>query len=537
MAAEVGDPAAPSGPRPPPGLSPELHRILAYASAMGPEFSFPLLAASTGIEEESLAEQLERLVQDDLLRERPGGDRFRFAAEEARATIYRSLSESRLRILHRRIAEALERIDPPSGLDGLAELGRHYFLGRVAAKSYEYNRRAAEEARLADEPERAVDLYERALLDLAALPGDHRADRAGIAEHLGDLSYATSHYAAADRWYEEALRNVDRDDPRVRGRLELARAEVARENLDLPAAGRGTEEALRLFRASGDHLGAAEGYRLLGRLAFQRGEFRDALEESLKAFEELHPDGDPKLLGRLSIDIANAFALLGEEVRPVAIEWYERAIQKLRAASDWAELARALHNLGVALGETRPMDGLEHLERARAAAERAHDVRAAGRSLLSGVEIRLALGQVEEAERDNEEAGLLLARLSDALGAEQVEANRGRIAERRAHWDDAERAYVRASELARTARLRADEAVAEFCLARLRFKTRNLAGAREAFRRATELKVTELSPRLASAYEDLRATLELPHPGEPEPRVGAGTAPPNDPGPPGPGTP
>jgi tetratricopeptide (TPR) repeat protein len=491
------------------GLTPELHRILAYASAIGPEFSFSLLAASMGADEEPLAEQLERLVQDDLLRERPGGERFRFAAEEARAAIYRSLTESRLRILHRRIAEAMERIDPPASLDGLAELGRHYFLGRVAAKSYEYNRRAADQARLAEEPERAIDLYERALLNLAALPGDRRAERAEIAERLADLSYATSHYAVADRWYEEAMRNVGREEPRVRGRLELARAEVARENLDLPTAARGATEALRLFGSSGDPLGSAEAYRLLGRLAFQRGEYREALEESLKALEELLPGGDPKSLGRLSIDIANAFALLGEEVRPVAIEWYERAIQRLRSSSDWAELARALHNLGVTLGESRPMDGLEHLERARAAAERAHDVRAAGRSVLSGVEIRLALGQVEEAERDNQEAGLLLGRLNDALGAEQVEANRGRIAERRGHWDDAERAYVRASDLARAAHLRSDEGVAEFCLARLRFKTRNLPGAREAFRRATELKVTELSPRLASAYEELRATLEL----------------------------
>ncbi len=518
----------------PDALTPELHRILAYASAVGPEFSFPLLVDAMGVDEETLAEQIERLVQRDLLRERPGGDRFRFSAEEVRAGIYRSLTESRLRILHRRIAEAMERTSPPSSLDALSELGRHYFLGRVPAKSYEYNRRAAELARIADEPERAIDHLERALLDLGSLPGDRRAERAEIAERLGDLTYATSHYPAADRWYQEAVRNIDRDEPRVRGRLLLARAEIARENLDLPSAAERTEEALRLFGTTGDRLGSAEAYRLLGRLAFQKGEFREALEESFRALEELLPGGDPKLLGRLSIDIANAFALLGDEVRPIAIEWYERAIERLRAAPDWGELARALHNLGVTVGETRPADGLDYLERARAAAERAHDVRAAGRSLLSGVEMRLALGHVEEAERDNEEAGLLLERLADALGAEQVLSNRGQIAERRGQWDDAERSYVRAVEMARQGHLRAAEAVGEFHLARLRFKTRNVDGAREAFRRATALKVTELSPRLQSAYEELKSALESGVPFAPGPDAGAvGTGVPRAP----PGTP
>ncbi|MGA3023001.1 MAG: hypothetical protein ABSE66_09445, partial [Thermoplasmata archaeon] len=59
-----------AGVRPPGGgsnpslesLSPEQLRILAYASAIGSEFDFSLLLGAMGIDEEALAEEVERLV-------------------------------------------------------------------------------------------------------------------------------------------------------------------------------------------------------------------------------------------------------------------------------------------------------------------------------------------------------------------------------------------------------------------------------------------------------------------------------------------
>ncbi len=112
-----------TGDRPPgegsnPPLSPEQHRILAYASAIGSEFDFALLLGAMGLDEEVLAEEIERLVHLKILSERAGGERFAFAEEEFRARIYRSLTESRLRVLHRKIAEVLERMYPHPTLPG-----------------------------------------------------------------------------------------------------------------------------------------------------------------------------------------------------------------------------------------------------------------------------------------------------------------------------------------------------------------------------------------------------------------------------------
>ncbi len=491
-------------------LTAEQNRILAYASAIGPEFEFPLLVAAMGAPEEELAEEVERLVHLGLLRERPGGERFAFAEEDARARTYRSLTESRLRVLHRKIAEVLETMYPNPPPPVIEELGRHYFLGKVPEKSYQYNRRAAEMAQAAGEPEAAAHHLERALVDLGGLPGDRRREQAGVAEVLGDLYFSTGKFTAADRSYGEALERLGTDEPRIRASLLLARAEIARENLDEAGAERGALAAQELFEKVHDRLGVAQTYRVLGRLDFQRGAYREALDESMRALEELGPVRELRFLGRLSIDIGNSFALLGPEVRSVAVEWYERAIERLREVGDWVELARAYHNLGVALGETRPQDGLDFLERARDAAERAHDARSVGRALLSGVELRMALGEIEEAERDNEQAGRVLERLGDSLGLELVALNRGQIAERQGQWDDAAAAYGQAIEACRKFNLPADEAEAQFFLARLRFKTRDLDGAREAFRVAVRLGLPQARPALVGPFEELARQLDEP---------------------------
>jgi tetratricopeptide (TPR) repeat protein len=489
-------------------LTPEQHRILAYASSIGSEFDFPLLVAAMGLGEEPLAEELEHLVHLGVLKERAGGDRFVFAGEEFRAQVYRSLTESRLRVLHRKVAESMEKMYPNPTAGTVAELGRHFFLGKVPEKSRTYNLRAAEAARTNDDPEVAAQYLERVRVDLEAARASRPHELAEVDETLGDLYYSVGNFAAADRFFTEALGLAGSDEPRLRGRILLAKAEIAREGLDIESATRQSLEALKLFEATGDSLGRVQAYRLLGRVSFLRGAYREALDESMRALEAFGDRKDPRLLGQLSIDLGNAFALLGPEVRAEALHWYDRAIDRLTQARDWVELSRAYHNLGVAVGETRPQDGLEYLERAREAGDRAHDTRSVGRALLSGVEFRLAQGQLEEAARDNDQAGRLLERLSDDLGLEQVELNRGLIAEKQGQWEDAERAFNRAMEICRKFRLRADEAEVYFYLARLRFKTRDLDAARHDFRAAESLGLPELRPNLGAQFLELKQQLE-----------------------------
>jgi tetratricopeptide (TPR) repeat protein len=494
----------PTGPLPDlPPLSPAEMRALSYGSAIGHEFDFPLLAAAAGVPEERLAEMLERLTQVGLLRERPGGDRFVFVHDEQRARVYQMLTASRLRVLHRHIAEAMERLYPDPPPEVIPELGRHFFLGRVPEKSYQYNRRAADLAQQNGRPEEAAHHLERARLDVRALEGEHSTEEAEIAESLGHIYFSTGDVETADRLYSEGLERAGTASPRQRARLLLGRAEVARELLNGSVARARAREAIDLFEGLGDPVGIASAHRLLGRIAFHQGAYREALDEAILALDLLQRFNDPRTLGRLCIDIGNAFAMLGPTVQEEGVEWYRRAIARLSEAGDWTEVARAHLNLASLVGQVRPVEGLEELAVGREFAERAHEPRWVAWSLAMGVEFRLRLGEVEEAERDNQHAKRLLDRAQDVLGLQQVLANGGQIAEKRGQWEEAERAYLGALARAEEVGLTAEAAQANFCLARLRFKTRDLAGAREAYGKAHAARFAELNPPYAKSFEDL----------------------------------
>lgn len=502
------------GPLPPlPTLNAEELRTLAYASAMGREFDFALLVAAMGAKEEALAELLEGLVHSGVLRERPGGERFAFVAEELRARVYQSLTASRLRVLHRKIGEAMEHLYPNPPPEVVPELGRHFFLGKVPDRSHRYNRRAAELAIAHGQPEEAAHQLERARLDLRGVPGEHGVEQVEIAALLGDLYFATGDVRLADHLYEEALAHLPTSDHKGRARLLLARAEVARETLETDLAKRSAREAHELFSRSGDLTGVASVHRILGRIAFHQGAYREALDEGIRALDLLRQTGDQRTLGRLCVDIGNAFAMLGPEVEEESAEWYRRAIERLSEAEDWPEVARAYLNLASLTGQSRPIDGLEYLAKGREVAERAHEPRWVGWGLANGIEMRLQLGQVEEAERDNQQARRLLERANDPLGLQQVMANTGLIAERRAQWEDAELAYRSAVEQAERMGLTAEVAQANYYLARLLYKTRNLAGARSAFALAREADLPRLNPPVAKAFRELGRLLdEEPNP-------------------------
>jgi len=506
-----------------PALSPDEMRTLSYASAMGREFDFPLLVGAMNADEEKLAEQLERLAHAGVLRERPGGDRFVFVHDETRARVYQALTASRLRVLHRKIAEAMERIFPNPPPEVLPELGRHYFLGKVPEKSFQYNRLAAEIARQNDQPEEAAHHLERARIDLRALPGDRSKEEAELAEELGNLYYSTGDVRAADRLYQEGLEKTGPGSEPQRARLLLARAEVARETLDGEGARAVAQEAHALFQQSGDLAGVASVHRILGRIAFHKGAYREALDEAILALDILQQANDERILGRLCIDIGNAFSMLGPEVRDEGVEWYRRAIDRLGDVDDWTEVARAYLNLATLVGQTRPIDGLEHLAKGREFAERAHEPRWAGWGLAMGVEMRLQLGQVEEAERDNQQARRLLDRAGDSLGLQQVLTNAGLIGEKRGQWEDAELAYRAAIAKASDLNLAAEGAQANFYLARLLFKTRDLAGARAAYRNALDANLPVMNPPAAKSFHELGRQLDSAERTDPPPGSGDGS--------------
>lgn len=484
-------------------LDPEDFRTLAYASAVGQEVDFDLMAEAMGAEPEQLAERIERLVRSGVLKERLGGGRFAFVDDEYRARVYQSMTASRLRVIHAKLGATLERRNPSPSDAVIAELGRHFFLGRVPAKAWEYNWRAARRAEEEGRIEDAIHELDRARDDLAALPNPPSDQLAQIDERLGNLHRTRGRMDQADAAYVAALDRLSTQDRQARARLLLARADMARQSTRPQVAeGLGTE-ALEISTAIGDLRGQAAAHRIRGRMAFERGQFATALDEAMIALDFLQRVGDRVALGECCTDIALAFSVMGPEVEEDSIRWLRRSVEILESTEDRYATLRAYSNLAAAVGRTDPVQALELLERSRQIAEKIASPQSVVRALLAATEFHLALGEVDAAERDYQQAARLLERITDPRGRQYLLASRGMIAERRGRWEEAERAYRDAALLAEQVVLPAAHAESEYRLARLLYKTRDMDGAREAYRRAEALHLRRLRPVLAPALDEL----------------------------------
>lgn len=490
-------------------LSEEEKRVLAYASAIGKEFDFALLRTATGLAEEPLAELLEHLVHQGLLRERPGGERFSFVQEDVRMRLYREMTESRVRVLHRKIGEAYERLYPDPPAEILPELGRHYFLGRVHDKSYRYNRRSAGLAREALAPEIAAHHLERARADLKELPGDHREDEAGLLLELGELYSLMNEDLKADRLYVEALELVPPQKSVLRALILLARADVARNQAQ---GDRGRElcaDSLRLLEKEGHKRGLARVHRLLGRIATLEGNTAAAIEEGQRSLQLLDPKDDAREIARCYVDLGNAYSTstIADSIEK-AVEYYRNALAMVEGLGDWHEASRACNNLAVAVGPKNPAEGVKWLEKGRGYAERAHDRRMVGWTLFNSVEFRLTLGQLDEAERDNREARRVLERLQDPIALQQIAMNDGLLAIRRGRFGEAEAAFQRSLRLAEDMGYPPQTSEMHLRLALLYFAWGDPERSAVELRRAEALNVDAYAVALVEAHRELKEKLD-----------------------------
>jgi DNA-binding winged helix-turn-helix (wHTH) protein/tetratricopeptide (TPR) repeat protein len=173
--------------------------LLSTASALGREFSLPLLAALAACSEAELLETLSPALRLGVLRQAPAGAaRVVFSHGLVRNAVYAELSPSARIELHRRIGEVLERGAGSAGPPRLYEIAHHFFMaaadgGRL--KALQYARQAADQAYLMMAYESAAGLYDRAL----QLAEHEPIERAVLHELLCCAGNAWSHSGELER--------------------------------------------------------------------------------------------------------------------------------------------------------------------------------------------------------------------------------------------------------------------------------------------------------------------------------------------------
>ncbi len=504
----------PSGGPVVPALDELGERVAAAGAVLGPEFSFALLLRASGEDEESLAETVDRLVGAGVFLERPG-ENLAFADERVRARVYDGLNESRRRLLHRRVGEALEATGS-ADLPTIYALARHYHLGKVDEKSIAYNRTAAEVALRADAPEVAVEHLGRALESHRRLNPDDWEAETDLVLELAQQVDRVGRLEEAESILRQHLgrRNFKaRVSPAIYALTELYLAKILTDRGEWHAAERTLRrmaEPANVQQLAGHPTVLIAMHRLLGEALYYAGRYPEALAEHTEELRLADATGNARTRALGEVRRANVLGMMGQHEN--AITDARNAAKTLEALGDWSEAAFAHLFVGVVIAglpaaPPRFTESIAEFAEAMRLGEKARDPRRVAWALFNTADILREMGQVNEAAEQNARSREILERIGDRFGLVNAMIIQGKILTDRGEYERAEVELLDAYRIVRELKAPADEVDVVLRLAQLSYARGDRASAR---RRVVELErnhISTLRPDLAVDFERLKSAL------------------------------
>lgn len=314
-------------------LSLECAEVLTLAAVLGRDFSLEALELLSERPADELLELLESGLTARLVAEVPGSfGRLRFSHALVRDVLYAELSTLRRIRLHRRAAEALERLHDRDLDPYLAELAHHFLEAAPAGnvdKAIEYARRAADRAVALTAFEEAVRLYGSALQALELQEPRDEELRCELLLRLGDAqARAGDTPAARETFLTAAALARELELPE-----QLGRAALGYGGRFVWEAGRGDPHLVPLLEEAVAALPSESSLRakLLARLA--GGPLRDEVERNRRAALSTEA---VEIAARLGDPATLAYVLDG---RHAAVWWPENLDERLEIATDLVRVA------------------------------------------------------------------------------------------------------------------------------------------------------------------------------------------------------
>ena len=168
--------------------------LLAVMAVIGREAEFGVIHHASQFSEPEAATGLEELVRRQVVRAE--GERFAFSHDRVREVAYRLILSPRLRLLHARVGEALERVHAANLEPHYEALGLHYRAGEVWDKAAAYLARAGRKALSRSAFREAAAAMEGALEAIHRLPETPEtvALAADLCLEMGHLLHALAEF-------------------------------------------------------------------------------------------------------------------------------------------------------------------------------------------------------------------------------------------------------------------------------------------------------------------------------------------------------
>lgn len=318
------------------GLSPEAREALAVAAVAGQRFDFSLVLEVTRLDEGSLLVALKELMAAQLIVE-ISADQLAFRHALTRQAAYADLLARERKMLHRALADAVERVYGAEREGRLAELAYHYYEAGVWNRALETARAVGERSLALYAPHAAVEQFTRALeasrqMTLEPAPALHRG-RGQAYETLGDFERARNDYEAA---LAGARLAGDREEE-WRSLLALGMLWAGR---DYSRTGDFYRQGFELSRGMGDPAALARSLNRLGNWYLNVDQPREALTRHREALAIVEAIGEPRGIAE-TLDLLGMATWLGGDAVQAATH-YERAVALWRTIGDRQALSSSL---------------------------------------------------------------------------------------------------------------------------------------------------------------------------------------------------
>lgn len=174
--------------------------MLDTAVSAGREFDFAIVAQAAGVSESAALDAFDELRAAGLiLPAGPGEQRFAFDHSLTMEVAYRDVGELRHRLLHRRVAEALENTYRGRTGAVVGLIASHFAEGNTPERAAPYALQAAQQAERLAAWKEAIGFYEM------ALPGLDERERSPVYIALGEAHMHAGEFAQATEAYREAI--------------------------------------------------------------------------------------------------------------------------------------------------------------------------------------------------------------------------------------------------------------------------------------------------------------------------------------------
>jgi DNA-binding SARP family transcriptional activator len=191
-------------------LSERARRVLDTAVVAGREFEVEVVCLASGLSESAALDALEELRSLGLIIPE-GNTRFTFDHSLTMEVAYREVGELRHRLLHRRIAEAIENVYRNRLDDVAGQLVRHFVDGGASQRAAPYAFLAGQQAARLAAWNEAVAFYDIALSgignteDQISIPRHGHSHRLSILTAQGEAHRNAGHYAQASEVLHQAV--------------------------------------------------------------------------------------------------------------------------------------------------------------------------------------------------------------------------------------------------------------------------------------------------------------------------------------------